>query len=116
MFPGLDGYNFYDGPIMKFKNNEIVATAKDGKVIVIDAGVGTKTFSQFSWPSRYYDFFPVLTIKEQFIGHNDLPCAIDFDNNYIIVGYAYGMVLLYNRRNNDRKEVRIKFETNLISV
>ena len=101
---------------MKFKNNEIVATAKGDKVTVLDAGVGTKTFSQFSWPSRYHDFFPVLTIKEQFIGHNELPCAIDFDNNYIIVGDYYGKVHLYNRRNNSRKEVRIEFETNLISV
>ena len=101
---------------MKFKNNEIVATAKDGKVTVIDAGVGTKTFSRFSWLSRYRDFFPELTIKEQFNGHDELAFAIDFDNNYIIVGYDDGMVLLYNRRNNARKEVKIKFETNLISV
>ena len=101
---------------MKFKNNEVVATAKDGKVTVIDAGVGTKTFSRFSWPSRYRDFFPELTIKDQFNGHNGRPFVIDFDNNYIIVGYLDGKVHLYNRPNNARKEVKIKFETNLISV
>ena len=103
-------------PKMKFQNNEIVGTAYDDKVTVLDTGVGTKMFSRFSWPSRYRDFFPELTIKERFNGHNEEPFAIDFDNNNIIVGYLDGKVHLYNRRNNARKEVRIKFETNLISV
>ena len=79
---------------MKFKNGEIVATAKDDKVIVMD---------------------DELTIKQQFNGYNEKPLAIDFDNNNIIVGY-WRMVHLYNRRTNERKEVIINFETNLISV
>ena len=87
--------NEYRGPIMKFKNGEIVATAKDDKVIVMD---------------------DELTIKQQFNGYNKEPKAIDFDDNNIIVGYANGMVHLYNRRSNERKEVIINFEINLISV
>ena len=79
---------------MKFKNGEIVATAKDDKVIVLD---------------------DELTIKQQFNGYNKTPYAIDFDNNNIIVGY-WKMVHLYNRRTNKRKEVIINFEINLISV
>ena len=80
---------------MKFKNGEIVATAEDGKVIVLD---------------------DELTVKQQFKGYKEYPYAIDFDNDNIIVGYQYGMVHLYNRRSNERKKVTINFETNLISV
>ena len=80
---------------MKFKNGEIVATAKDDKVIIMD---------------------DELTIKQAFNGYNEIPFAIDFDKNNIIVGYERGMVHLYNRRNNERKEVIINFETNLINI
>ena len=82
-------------PIMKFKNGEIVATAYEDKVYVLNAK---------------------LKIKQEFDKHEEGPRSIDFDDNHIVIGYYGCMVDLYNRNTKERKEVIIIFKTNLTSI
>ena len=76
-------------PIMKRNASEIVATGETEKVCVLN---------------------DELEIKQQFNGYDKTPRSIDFDKKYIIIGYSGGMVHLHNRRNNDRKEVKVNLK------